>query len=334
MSSAQAMRSLLAVLPGENCLVLPPNFSPAAVKEDEGVFLLACVPPLTADRGEVHYAVQRYRFSPLLGIIGKGDRVTDKEAWAVIGEALIESDGASPCVDAILYAYLLSLPGISYVLQGVSVAVSQILCSPRGREFAKHRILPEETMACGVGSLFIPYADPGWGIAQSVRSNLEAYRMNSNSSVRVLLLQNRGFLVMGGEMWEVLRSYFTLEKAAQVWLGAALLGGPTFLTAPSVIKLMQFSESFDSEQMGGEFISGRRDVDNKQVLSFSGKPQDEKVRPTLGKDNYEQQDVVKNISGEKETLVVREEVPLFEEDQSEDYKNKLNFTRRVSNKEG
>jgi hypothetical protein len=328
MSSVGIVSSLLAALPAESYLVLPPGFSPLAAKVDDSVFLLACVPPLNNKEGSsVHYAVQRYRFAPLLAVMEKEERATEKEYSLAVGEALVESDGAPPAVDAILYAYLLSSHGVNYVLQGVSVAVNQILCSPRAREFAKHRILPEETMACGLSSVFVPYADPGLPIAQAVKCNLESHRSSVVSQVKVLLLQNRGFMVLGTTNWEVLRAYFTLEKTAQVWVGASLLGGPTFLTAPNVMRLVQISEQPHNLKLSESSTINQQHRDlgplnyaEKEVkgnnLTFSEKSED-KMPP-------------KDLSSQGKAIVVREDVPLFEEDKASSHRGKLNFTRGSS----
>jgi hypothetical protein len=332
MASVGVLSSLLAALPMESYFVLPPSFAPAAVRVDDGAFLLACVPPLlNKDGNTVHYAVQRYRYSPLIATIEKEDRATEKEITLAIGEAIIESDGAPPCIDALLYAYLLSLPGVNYVLQGLSVAVNQILCSPRGREFAKHRILPEETIACGLNSLFVPYADSGLPLAQAVKFNFEAHKSSAASLVKILLLQNRGFMALGGSSLEVLRSYYTLEKTAQVWFGAALLGGPTFLTAPSVMRLTQIAESINPQRTLELSIASttHRELDNKQTLNFSDKA--DKESGALFREKSENKKDANDDSRREDSLVVRQDVPLFDEDSGSDYKSKLSFSRRTPN---
>ncbi len=327
MSSVEVLSSLLTALPVQSYFVLPPAFAPVAAKVDDGTFLLACVPPLINKDGDtVRYAVQSYRYAPLLALIEKEDRTTEKEITLAIGKALVESDGAPPSMDAILCAYLLSLPGVNYVLQGGSVAVSQILCSPRGREFAKHRILPEETIACGLTSLFVPYADPGLSLAQAVKLNFETHKSSSTSLIKVLLLQNRGFVVLGGTNWEVLRSYYTIEKAAEVWVGAALLGGPTFLTAPSVMRLMQISENINNPK-STESPLMRHELSDRQTLNFSDKV--EKDNGRLFSEGSEDNQKPTGHSHSEGSPVVRQDVPLFDEGKNSSYREKLSFTRRA-----
>jgi hypothetical protein len=332
MSSVEMLSSVLSALPGESYFVLPPGFAAAAVKLDDGSFLLACVPPLSKDgygMGNcVHYAVQRYRSLPLLSAMEKEDRATEKEVTLAIGEAVIESDGAPPSIDAILFAYLFSLPGVNFVLQGGSIAVNQILCSPRGREFAKHRILPEEAVACGVSSLYVPYADAGLPLAQAVRLNFEAHKAAASSLVKVILLQNRGSVVLGRTSSEVLRSYFTLEKAAQVWMGAALLGGPTFLTAPSLMKLMQMPENAHHPKLQ-ELSLQDHNSDRKQILNFpEGTIKDDRSSLSYSSMNRE---ASIDPSEQEKSLAVRPEIPLFDEDKDKggNYSGKLSFARRT-----
>ena len=61
-----------------------------------------------------------------------------------------------PSVEALFHAWLLTLPDIHYVGHTHAPAVNGILCSPRAREFATKRIVPDEVVCCDVESVFVP----------------------------------------------------------------------------------------------------------------------------------------------------------------------------------
>ena len=83
--------------------------------------------------------------------------------------ARLDSAAKKPSIEALFHAYLLTLPGVRCVGHVHAIAVNQILCSPRAREFAEKRACPDEIVMCGVESVFVPYAEPGLGLSQAIR---------------------------------------------------------------------------------------------------------------------------------------------------------------------
>ena len=70
---------------------------------------------------------------------------------------------------------MLTLPGVACVGHVHAIAVNQILCSPRAREFAERRACPDEIVMCGVESVFVPYAEPGLELSQAIRREVVAF---------------------------------------------------------------------------------------------------------------------------------------------------------------
>ena len=108
--------------------------------------------------------------------------------------------------------------------------MNQILCSPRAREFAEHRMFPDEIVCCGVASVFMPLTDPGVKLAQAIRRETEAFIKKHQRQPRVILMQNHGIITLGGTWQSVLAAMLMAEKAAKVFVGAAALGGPVFMS--------------------------------------------------------------------------------------------------------
>jgi ribulose-5-phosphate 4-epimerase/fuculose-1-phosphate aldolase len=53
----------------------------------------------------------------------------------------------------------------------------------------------------------------------------------------VILIQNHGIITVGRTPESVLAAMLMAEKAATIWLGAACLGGPTFMSPADVDRI-------------------------------------------------------------------------------------------------
>ncbi|HVM61029.1 MAG TPA: class II aldolase/adducin family protein [Verrucomicrobiae bacterium] len=155
--------------------------------------------------------------------------LTDKEVDAAVMTSRVNPQSRKPSVEALFHAYFLSLPGIEFVGHTHAPAVNAVLCSPRAREFAEKRMFPDEIVCCDVESVFVPYTDPGLWLAQAIRKETDVFVQKHGRPPRVVLLENHGIITLGRTVEAVLAAMLMAEKAAQIWIGAAALGGPQFL---------------------------------------------------------------------------------------------------------
>jgi ribulose-5-phosphate 4-epimerase/fuculose-1-phosphate aldolase len=162
-----------------------------------------------------------------------GESVSEEE----IAEAQTIRGQAAPTTDALLYAYLLGFEGVNMAVHIQPVEINQILCSPRARQFADRRSTPGEILAFGSAMLLASYADPGLQLAREVRRRMALWRDRYKTAPRVVLIQNHGMIALGGSGAEILKIIDTTLKAAQVFIGASLLGGPVFMTPSNVTHL-------------------------------------------------------------------------------------------------
>jgi len=169
-------------------------------------------------------------FERLLPLLDKTS-ATDAEVDQALLAARLDASAKKPSIEALFHAYLLTLPGVRSVGHAHAIAVNQILCSPRAREFAEKRACPDEIVMCGVESVFVPYAEPGLGLSQAIRREVVAFVKRTGRDPKVILLQNHGVIAVGPSPKAVLGSLLMAEKAAEIFVGAAALGGPVFLTA-------------------------------------------------------------------------------------------------------
>jgi len=174
--------------------------------------------------------VTRCAFGRLLPLL-EASAATDLDVDQALLAARIDPASKKPSIEALFHAYLLTLPGVRCVGHVHAIAVNQILCSPRAREFAEKRSCPDEIVMCGVESVFVPYAEPGLGLSQAIRREVVAFVKRTGRDPKVILLQNHGIIAVGPSAKAVLGSLLMAEKAAEIFVGAATLGGPVFLTA-------------------------------------------------------------------------------------------------------
>lgn len=176
------------------------------------------------------------RSAAILPLLEK-DNLTDAEVDGTLLDSRVDPQAKKPSVEALFHAWLLTLPGIEFVGHTHAPAVNSILCSPRAAEFAVKRIFPDEIVCCDVASVFIPYTDPGLKLAQAIRTQTEEFLRNLGRPPRVILMENHGLITLGRTIQSILSAMLMAEKAAAIWLGAAALGGPKFLTPEHVARI-------------------------------------------------------------------------------------------------
>lgn len=170
---------------------------------------------------------------PAMEELSKADAISEEQ----LAEAMADAAGKSPSLDSLLYAYLLSLDGVRIAAHLHPVEVNQILCSPRARQFADRRMLPDEIIGCGNAALLASYADPGLPLAKEVRRRMVLWKDRFKTVPKVVLVQNHGMFVLGETAREIVQTAEMMIKAAQVFIGAATLGGPVFLTPNNVSQI-------------------------------------------------------------------------------------------------
>lgn len=169
------------------------------------------------------------RLAPLLALLDE-NHLTDAQIDEALMASRVDSKAKKPSLEAMFHACLLSLPEINFVAHAHATTVSQILCSPRARDFAEHRMMSDEAGCCGIASVFVPHVEPGLKLAQAIRRETTAFVKKYQTTPRVILLQNHGIITLGKCSQSALSVMLMSEKSAKIFVGAALLGGPVFLS--------------------------------------------------------------------------------------------------------
>lgn len=175
--------------------------------------------------------------APMLALLDQR-QVTDAHVTEVLLTSRVDATAKKPSIESMFHAWLLSLEGVHFVGHTHPLTVNQVLCSPRARDFSERRMFPDEVVMCGPTSVFVPYADPGLPLAREIRDRTKAYMEKHGHAPRVILLQNHGLIALGATPEAVLAVTLMTAKAAGIFMGAAAMGGPVFLTPSHVDRLV------------------------------------------------------------------------------------------------
>ena len=100
---------------------------------------------------------------------------------------------------------------------------------PRARQFADRRNLPYEITLCGSASVLVPFTPPGPAMAREMKRKITLWQDRYKGTPKVILLQNHGMITLGESVDEVMMVTEMTLKFAEIFLGAAMMGGPEFL---------------------------------------------------------------------------------------------------------
>jgi len=172
----------------------------------------------------------------VLAILDKR-QLSDEELDQQLLDARSGGAGKKPSVESVFHAWLLTMREVQYVGHCHPLVANQVLCSPRARDFAERRLFPDEVVWCGAQSVFIPYADPGLPLAREIAERTRLFVEKERQVPRLILLQNHGIIALGHSPAAVLGCLQMATKAAAIFMGAAAMGGPNFLTPPHVDRI-------------------------------------------------------------------------------------------------
>ncbi|MFG0291356.1 MAG: class II aldolase/adducin family protein [Rhodopirellula sp. JB044] len=205
-----------------------------SAKIDDDTFLVkasgSCLETLSDDD------VVACRFDALLPMLDQDD-LTDQQIEDHLLACRVDPESKKPSVETLFHAYLLSLPGVNFVGHTHSIPVNQILCSPMAEKFATQKLFPDEIVCCGAQSVFVPYTDPGLRLSQVIREKTQAFVDEFGAPPRVILLANHGLITLGKTTGAVKAAMLMAHKSAEIFVGAAALGGPVFLSDEDVDRI-------------------------------------------------------------------------------------------------
>jgi rhamnose utilization protein RhaD (predicted bifunctional aldolase and dehydrogenase) len=176
---------------------------------------------------------------PLLELLKIEQLKRETEEEALIG-CRLRDDLPIPGAEAYFVANLFDHSECRLLAHVQPILINQILASPRARQFSDRRITPTEVCGCGVATAMVGYADPGAPLAKEIRHKVNLWRDRVHIEPKVVLLQNNGMVVIGGTPDEIIETIDKILRAAEVFVGASMLGGPQFLTVANIGRVLDY----------------------------------------------------------------------------------------------
>jgi rhamnose utilization protein RhaD (predicted bifunctional aldolase and dehydrogenase) len=175
------------------------------------------------------------RFENVLPLLdGTSD---DKRTQDALLAARTSRNGPIPSIETTFHAWLLRQDQVAFVGHTHPIEVNKILCSNRAVDFADHRVFPDEVVCCGPKSLLIDYVDPGTVLATAIRDAWLRFVAANGYSPRVILIKNHGLITVGARPESILTATLMAVKAAEIFVGAAAVGGPVFMPENEVQRI-------------------------------------------------------------------------------------------------
>lgn len=164
--------------------------------------------------------------------------MSDADILAGLNAAKIDPTvEAVPSVETFLHAMLYQLDGINFIGHTHPTAINAILCSQFAAEAYSGALFPDQIVYCGPAPVFVPYTDPGLPLAHAVWEATKTYCDVWGEVPKMIVMQNHGFIALGGSSEEVQNITRMSVKAAQVIAGTYAMGGPHFLSHEAVNRI-------------------------------------------------------------------------------------------------
>ncbi|MHB9133186.1 MAG: class II aldolase/adducin family protein [Armatimonadota bacterium] len=177
---------------------------------------------------------------------------TDAEILAALMKVRVEEGEKRPSIEAMMHAYLLGLPGVTFVGHTHPASVNAIACSVHAEKLSRACLFPDQIVCCGPSPVFVPYSDPGLPLARLVRDRVHVWMETHQMAPRAIFMQNHGLFALGNSPQQVLSCTLMWEKTARVIIGAMACGGVNTLTPDQVNRIFtRPDEKYREKQIGG-----------------------------------------------------------------------------------
>jgi rhamnose utilization protein RhaD (predicted bifunctional aldolase and dehydrogenase) len=151
--------------------------------------------------------------------------------------AELSAAGQRPSVEAMLHAVCLTTGRARIVGHTHPVHVNIVLCSEHAERMAREVLFPDQVVVLGARPVFLPYHDPGLELARAAKGAIEAHLVAEGRPPRLIYLANHGIMALGQSVSDVVQVTEMAVKAARVFGGALMVGGPRPLPGPAVERI-------------------------------------------------------------------------------------------------
>ncbi|MCW5941346.1 MAG: class II aldolase/adducin family protein [Fimbriimonadaceae bacterium] len=166
----------------------------------------------------------RVRFEPVISALDL-PRPDDLVLRSILNGARRDPDvPAVPSTEAFMHAWLLTLPGVEFVVHTHPTPLLSLLALEDAEELASQRMFPDEIVCCGPATCFVPYVAPGFDLAVAIRERTRGFAERWGDLPRTYWLHNHGLITVGKTAADAESATRMAVKAARAWLGALQTG--------------------------------------------------------------------------------------------------------------
>ncbi|MBI1374601.1 MAG: aldolase [Phycisphaera sp.] len=178
----------------------------------------------------------RARLDDVMALLD-GEQPSEEALHEALMTSLVAGSTAKPSIETMMHAVCLREGGAKFVGHTHAESCNMILCSMHGAEPFLSHIFPDGVVVCGAAPAVVPYCDPGFDLAASVRRSIANHREKHGKPPKLILLINHGIVALGQTATEVLNITLMAEKWARILFGTLCIGGPRVLPAGEVARI-------------------------------------------------------------------------------------------------
>ena len=179
----------------------------------------------------------KVKLKDALAILDSGELTDEEIKDALLAACADPANKMRPSVETTFHAFLLSLDGVDFVGHTHPTAVNSLLCSVNAEKILSGRVFPDEIVYCGVEPIYVPYVDPGLGLARAIRERTYQFIDSQRCEPKVILVQNHGLIALGKTAHEVEAITAMWCKTCRVLAGASVFGGIHYFTRENVDRI-------------------------------------------------------------------------------------------------
>lgn len=136
----------------------------------------------------------------------------------------IDSSNKQSSIETGFHAWLYEHPSINFIAHTHPTNTLKILCSDFVEEFAQVRLFPDQVVYNGERSCVVPYAMPGADLLSRIKYCVTNFIEVEQYFPKLILLEKHGIICAANSYKQCIFASEICEKAAEVYLGAKLLG--------------------------------------------------------------------------------------------------------------
>lgn len=139
-----------------------------------------------------------------------------------------------PSMESGFHAWIYRNSGCQFIAHTHPTNVLKILCSDWVDEFATERLFPDQVVFNDVTACVVPYATPGENLTHRIDDAVLSFINTHGVFPNLLLLKNHGIICCTHSVEHAIIMTEICEKAAEIFIGAKLLGKSVFLSKERV----------------------------------------------------------------------------------------------------